>query len=175
VILRLDAVPDREYNGTIRTLSSVAGSLEMGSPLLYYTCDVDISDAGADLKSIRPGMNLQADVVLEKYDSCFVVPSSAVTYRERENDTLVYVQDGEDFIPKSVEMGLGSHGEAVIVGGIEEGTLIALRNPFETRQLYLPDFNKGGTQQGFPGAGGMPDPRMMMRMMGGRGGGPPRR
>jgi hypothetical protein len=101
-----------------------------------------------------------------------VVPSSAVTYRERENDTLVYVQEGEDFVPKSVEMGLGSHGEAVIVGGIEEGALIALRNPFETRQLYLPDFNKGG--QGF--TGGPPGmPREIMRMIRGGRGGPPRR
>ena len=52
--------------------------LERNSPLRYFTCDVSISDAGRDLKRIRPGMNLRGEVVLEKYDSCFVVPSSAV-------------------------------------------------------------------------------------------------
>ncbi len=171
VVIKLDAVPDKEYNGVIRTLSSVAASLEMGSPLLYYTCDVDISDAGADLKRIRPGMHLRADVVLEKYDSCFVVPSSAVTYREKEKDTQVYVKEGDRFEAKSVQTGLSAHGEAVILGGIEEGTLIALRNPYETRPLYLPDFSKGGTQgmRGFP-PGGMDPGRMMMMMRGGGGG-----
>jgi HlyD family secretion protein len=171
VVLKLDAIPDKEYNGTIRTVSSVAGSLERNSPLLYFTCDVDISDAGRDLKRIRPGMNLQADVVLQKYDSCFVVPSSAVTYRERERDSQVYVKNGEKFEPKSVQTGLSSHGEAVILGGVEEGEIIALRNPKETRQLYLPDFSKGGTtMQGFPGpGGGRPPPSMMRRMMGGGG------
>lgn len=169
VLLKLDAVPDKEYNGIIRTLSSVASSLEMGSPLLYYTCDVDISDAGADLKRIRPDMNLRADVVLEKYDSCFVVPSSAVTYREREKDIQVYIQKGDSFEAKSVQTGLSSHGEAVILDGVEEGELLALRNPYETRQLYLPDFNKGG-QSGFMGPPGMPDAGRMIMMFRGGGG-----
>jgi len=169
VVIRLDAVPEKEFNGVIRTVSSVAGSLEANSPLLYYTCDVDISDAGADLKRIRPGMNLQADVVLEKYDSCFVVPSSAVTYRERERDTQVYVKQGDKFEPKSVQTGLGTHGEAVIVGGIEDGTLIALRNPYETRKLTLPDFSKGGSQQGMRGFPGGDRGRIMMFMRGGGG------
>ncbi len=168
VVLKLDAVPDKEYNGTIRTVSSVAGSLERNSPLLYFTCDVDISDAGGDLGRIRPGMNLQADVVLQKYDACFVVPSSAVTYREREGDSQVYVQKDEEFETRTVQTGLSSHGEAVILGGVEEGEIIALRNPKETRQLYLPDFSKGGSTQGFPGMpGGMGPPPMMRRMMGG--------
>ena len=171
VVLKLDAVPEKDYNGFIRTVSSVASSLEIGSPLLYYTCDVDISDAGADLKRIRPDMNLQAEVVLEKYDSCFVVPSSAVTYNEREKDTQVYIKQGDKFEAKSVETGLSAHGEAVILGGVEEGELLALRNPYETRQLYLPDFSKG-SQSGFRGPGGMPDAgRMMMFMRGGGRGG----
>lgn len=179
VVIKLDAIPDKEFHGIISSVSSVAGAIERDSVLRYFTCDVAISDAGRDLKRIRPGMNLRADIVLEEYESVFVVPSSAVTYREQ--DSIVYVQNEEDFIPKPVEMGLGSHGEAVILSGIEEGELIALRNPFETRQLHLPDFSKGGSQTdmfpgGFPGRpGGMPPPSMMRRMMGGRGGPPGRR
>ncbi|MBN2243161.1 MAG: HlyD family efflux transporter periplasmic adaptor subunit [Acidobacteria bacterium] len=170
VVIKLDAIPDKEFHGAISAVSSVAGSLERDSVLRYFTCDVAISDAGRDLKRIRPGMNLRADVVLEEYDSCFVVPSSAVTFKDKES--IVYLEKDGQFVPKVVEMGLGSHGEAVILGGIEEGELIALRNPFETRQLYLPDFSKGTTDM-FGGPNGMPNPGMMRRMMGGRGGGPP--
>ena len=42
-----------------------------------------------------------------------------------------------------MQTGLSSHGEAIILGGVEDGELIALPNPFETRKLYLPDFSKG--------------------------------
>ena len=162
VVLRLDAIPDKEFHGTISSLSSVAGQLERDSVLKYFTCDVSISDAGGDLKRIRPGMNLEADVVLAQYDSCFVVPASAVAVQN--NQSVVFVKKGDDFVPQPVDMGLGAHGEAVIIDGIEEGTQIALRNPEGTRQLYLPDFNKGGASS---------EQQMMMRMMGGSGGAPP--
>jgi multidrug efflux pump subunit AcrA (membrane-fusion protein) len=165
VVIKLDAIPEKDYHGDIRSVSSVAASLERNSPLRYFTCDVSITDAGRDLKRIRPGMNLRADVVLEKYDSCYVVPSSAVTYREKEKDSQVFVKKGDKFVAQSVKTGLSSHGEAVILSGVADGSLIALRNPFETRKLYLPDFSKGapadqGRMPGMPG--GMPP--------GGRGG-----
>jgi RND family efflux transporter MFP subunit len=170
VSIKLDAIPEKEYHGTIRSVASVAAAIERNSPLRYFTCDVDISDAGKDLKRIRPGMNLRGDVVLQKYDSCFVVPSGAVTYREKERDSLVYVKKGDKFEGKPVKTGLSSHGEAIILSGVNDGELIALSNPYESRKLYLPDFSKGGTQNGFM-MGGMPPPGGgMMIMM--RGGGP---
>ena len=168
VVIKLDAIPEKEYHGTIRTVSSVAGALERGSVLRYFTCDVSISDAGRDLKRIRPGMNLQGEVVLQKYASCFVVPSGAVNYREKEKDNLVYVKKGGKFSGRTVQTGLSSHGEAVILGGVEEGEMIALTNPFETRKLYLPDFSKGASTQGGRFPGGMPPPGRMMMMRGGR-------
>lgn len=159
VVIRLDAIPEKEYHGVIRSVSAVAQSLQRNSPLRYFTCDVGIVDAGPDLKRIRPGMYLRGDVVLGDYESCFVVPSSAVTYREKEQKYLVYLRKGDSFEAREVETGLSAHGEAVILKGVEENEIIALRNPFETRKLYLPDFSKG-TQAGGrrgpgPGMGGM--------------------
>jgi multidrug efflux pump subunit AcrA (membrane-fusion protein) len=167
VVIKLDAVPDKEYHGTIRTVSSVASAIETNSVLRYFTCDISITDAGGDLKRIRPGMNLQGEVILQKYESCFVVPSGAVNYREKEKDSIVYLKKGEKFTSKTVQTGLSSHGEAIILSGVEDGDLIALTNPFETRKLYLPDFSKGSTQQG-QGMRGMPPPGGMMMMRGGR-------
>jgi len=170
VIINLDAIPEKEYHGTITSVSSVASALERNSVLRYFTCDVAISDAGRDLKRIRPGMNLEGDVVLQEYASCFVVPSGAVTQREKEKDSVVYVKKGDRFDPKPVKTGLSSHGEAIILDGVGEGELIALQNPYETRKLYLPDFSKGAASQ--QGPGGMPPPGMMRMMRGGGGRGP---
>ncbi len=170
VVIKLDAIPDKQFHGTIRSVSSVAGAIEHDSVLRYFTCDVAITDAGRDLKRIRPGMNLQGDVVLQSYESCFVVPSGAVTYREKEKDSVVYVKKGDKFVSKNVQTGLSSHGEAIILDGVEEGELIALQDPYKTRKLYLPDFSKGSSQG--RGPGGMP-PGGMMRMMRGGGGGRP--
>jgi HlyD family secretion protein len=173
VVIKLDAIPDKDYHGTIRTVSSVAGPLERNSPLRFFTCDVNITDAGKDLKLIRPGMSLRGEVVLQNYESCFVVPSAAVDYREKERDNLVYIKKHDQFIPQPVKTGLSAHGEAVILEGVKEGELIALVNPNGIKKLTLPDFSKGAqSDRGGPGMpGGQPPPRGMMMMMRGGGGG----
>jgi len=162
VIIRLDAVPEKEFHGKIRSASTLAAALERNSPLKYFSCDAEIADAGVDLKRIRPGMSLKGEVILEKYDKCFVVPASAVTAKDKNN--LVYVQQGGDFKAKTVKTGLSTHGQAVILSGVEDGDVIALRNPFETRKLTLPDFSKAGAgdRRGRGGPGGGPG---MMRMV----------
>ena len=162
VKIRLDAVPDKVYQGEIRTVSSVAQSLVRNSPLRYFTCEITIRDAGPDLKLIRPGMYLRGDVVLHEYDSCFIVPSGAVTNRDLQNDSVVFVKKGDRFETRVVETGLSSHGEAVILSGVDEGELIALVNPEGTRKLSLPDFNTSTTTT---------QPKAKIMMMGGGGGG----
>ncbi len=161
VLIELDAIPEKVYHGIIRSVSGTAQSLERNSPLKYFTCEVSITDAGQDIKMIRPGMNVRAEVLLQKYDACFVVPATAVT--AKNGDNLVYVQEGEQFVARPVEMGMSTHGQAVIVSGVDDGEIIALRNPFETRQLSLPDFGKAtGVDEGMG---------RMMRMRGNFGGG----
>jgi HlyD family secretion protein len=171
VNIQLDALPDREFHGEVRLVSSVAAALERNSPLKYFTCDVTIHDAGEYLRYIKPGMAMLARVILEKYDSCFVVPASALT--EKGNDVLVYIKQGDTFVPRTVQIGMGKHGQATILSGVNDKELIALRNPFEVRKLKLPDFSKASLnnqgQRGRGGPGG--DMMRMMQQSGGGGGG----
>jgi HlyD family secretion protein len=158
VLLHLDAVPERDFNGVIRSVAATAQSLERNSPLRYFSCDVAIEEADEEMSLLRPGMELKADVILRQYDSCFVVPASAVTFKGDES--LVYVQEGDQFTARPVEVGLGAHGEATILEGVGEGDLIATRNPFEERKLSLPDFGKSGPSSN---RGRGPRVRMMFR------------
>jgi HlyD family secretion protein len=168
VIIKLDALPDREFHGVVRTVSSVASTRERNNPLTYFTVDVTINDAGEYLRLIKPGMALLARVVLEKYDSCFVVPSSAIDFKNDE--ALVYIKKGKDYVRRSVKLGLGKHGQATILSGVNEKELIALRNPFEEKKLKLPDFSKASASNQGRGRGGPGGD--MMRIQMDRGGGP---
>jgi len=156
VIIHLDSIHEKVFHGTVRTVSALAQPLERGSPLKYFTCEVTITDAVQDLKRIKPGMDLKADVILESYSACFVVPSSAVTSKGAEN--LVYIKQGDQFVPRSVKIGSGAHGQATILDGVQPKEIVAMRNPFESRKVRLPDFSKAGAASG--GGGGM---RMMIR------------
>ena len=149
VVIKLDSINERVFHGTIRSMTALAQPLERLSPLKYFTCEVTIRDASQDMKRIKPGMYLRAQVILERYDSCFVVPASAITTKGMEN--LVYVRQGDKYIPRAVKLGASGHGQATILDGLHEKELVAMRNPFESRKAHLPDFSKAGAGQ----SGGM--------------------
>jgi HlyD family secretion protein len=167
VVIRLDSIPEREFHGKMRMVPALAQPLERNSPLKYFSCEASIYDAGVDLKRIRPGMALKARVVLEKYDSCFVVPSSAITMKGA--DPTVYVRQADKFVSRVVKVGASNHGQATILDGVKDREVVAMRNPYETRKLKLPDFSKGSTGgQGGPGGmGGPPGGGRMMIRIGG--------
>jgi len=158
VLVRLDSIPEKEYHGVVRSMAALAQPLERNSPLKYFICEVTIRDAGEDMKRIKPGMSLKADVVLEHYDSCFVVPTSAVT--NKGADATVYIKQKDRFVPRQVKLGSATHGQSIILEGVKEGELIAMRNPFETRKAYLPDFSKAQGADAAGPQGGRP--RMFM-------------
>jgi multidrug efflux pump subunit AcrA (membrane-fusion protein) len=145
VVIKLDSIPEKFFKGSVRSITALAQPLERNSPLKYFTCEVTIRDAGQDLQRIKPGMALKAMVVLEKYDSCFVVPASAVTSKGTED--LVYIKQGNKFVARAVKLGASGHGQATILDGVKEKELVAMRNPFESRKAHLPDFSKGTTGQ----------------------------
>lgn len=140
VSLTLDAIPGKIFEGTVAAVSAVSQSLERNSPLKYFTCEVSIKNVGEYATRIKPGMTVRADVVLQKFESCFVVPVSAVTMKGSE--ATVYIQNGESFDPRVVQVGTRSHGLYPVLNGVEAGELVALRNPYESRKSYLPDFSK---------------------------------
>jgi multidrug efflux pump subunit AcrA (membrane-fusion protein) len=150
----LDSLPEKRFQGVIESVTPLAQSLEPNSPLRYFTCDVRIRGAREYLKQIRPGMAVKAEIVLAEYDSCFVVPASAVTVKGSES--LVYIRQDKTYVSRSVQTAQGSHGQAVILSGLRDGEIVALRNPFESRRLYLPDFSKAtvGTDSRPPGGRG---------------------
>lgn len=91
-------------------------------------------------------------VIPSKYDSCYVLPASAVSMKG--SDTVVYVKQGDRFVSRTVNLGAATHGQATVLSGIQDGEVIATRNPFETRKARLPDFSKATAG----GRGGPPGP-----------------
>ncbi len=152
VVIRMDSIPEKEFHGVIHTMTALAQPIEIGSVMKYFTCDVTIGDAAQDLRRIKPGMALKGYVILEKCDSCFVVPASAVTVKGVE--TLVHIREGDKFVPRPVTIGSESHGQIAILRGVKEREIIALRDPFESRKAHLPDFSKASAGTGGPGMGG---------------------
>jgi len=63
------------------------------------------------------------------------VPRQAVF--EKEEKSVVYVRDSGDFKAVEVELGAAALGRVVIAEGLNDGDVVALRDP--TRPLQEPD------------------------------------
>ena len=157
VDIHMDAIPQRVFGGTIQQVAALAQPLERNSPLKYFECLVLVKTVVEDLKKIRPGMALKAEVITNTYDSVFVVPNSAV--ETKDGKSQVFVRKGKDFEAREVKIGERNHGQTAVLSGLQENEMLAMRNPFEAHKVKLPDFSKGAMQQGMGGG-----PRVMVRM-----------
>ena len=157
VTIRLDAMSEKEFHGEIRSAATLAQPLERNSPLKYFACEVTVRDAYDDLPRIKPGMSLKSNIILEKYDACYILPASAIS--TKGSDQLVHIKQGDRFVARPVKVGVGTHGQSVVLSGLNEQEVVAMRHPYETRKSHLPDFSKAAPPPGGGMGGGM---RIMM-------------
>lgn len=131
VTVQLDAIPDRQLQGKIHSISAIA-STDFGAGWPFpkdFLVDVTFDSGDARL---RPGMSAQLTVEIERTHNAIVVPASAVF--EQSGRPVLYVLEGHEFTQRVVEVGRKSGDRIMIARGIHEGDRIALKDPKETPQ-----------------------------------------
>jgi HlyD family secretion protein len=116
-----DAIPDKNYQGTITEIDKVGTSI---NNVIYFTvtCEIDSFDS-----SLKPGMTAAVSIDAEKVENVLVVPTSSVmTIKSKKS---VYVLEKETLKTVPVEIGLVSEGQVEIKSGdLHEGDRI-VTNP----------------------------------------------
>ena len=93
---------DKTLSGYVSQISPVASSGNMGSSDVSFGAEITIN--GND-HGLLIGMNAQAEVIITQVSDIYVVPYDAVGTDEN-GKKVVYVQNGEEFVPVEVETGL---------------------------------------------------------------------
>ena len=169
VRITADAVPDQTYTGTV-TKVSVAGTTSGGITTYPVTVRIDETDG------LRPGMNVDAEIVIESRDNVLAVPSGAVN----RGDTVLVTADSpsaanaldreapEGYVYVQIGTGVDDDSYVEITSGLQEGDTVA----------YLPtssgssNMMMGGMMMGGMPSGGMGGGAPSGGMGGDRGGGP---
>src|SRR5262249_59935562 len=76
VRLRLDALPDAEIAGRLKSIGRVVQAASRGSELKVYR--VEIALDRTDSSRMRPGMRLRAEIEIDRDPSALVVPREAI-------------------------------------------------------------------------------------------------
>lgn len=116
-----DALQGQEFVGYVSKIS-IKGNSSNG--VTTYPITVTLDDFGA----LLPGMNINAEVVLQQAEDVLVVPMNAIS---RGNMLLVEGADGEPadlpgYCWREVELGMNDDYYVEVLSGLQEGERIAI-------------------------------------------------
>jgi HlyD family secretion protein len=143
-IVTLDALPDKQYNGSVVKKGTLARKKDYGSKINVFDVEVAVLDHDPSLK---PGMSASCDIVQGRFPDVISVPLEAVF--EKEGKTFVYLP-GKDRV--DVQVGRKNDQEIEITSGLKGGEKICLVDPTLEDQTLPgdkatePELNKGRGQ-----------------------------
>jgi RND family efflux transporter MFP subunit len=123
--LILEARPDETYQATVKKVAALAKRKDRWVPVQYFgvTLELDRTDNSV----MKPGQRVRAILMLDEREGVLVVPRDAVF--EDDDRKIVYRRTRWSFEPAEVELGPSALGRVVIESGLEEGDVIALKDP----------------------------------------------
>ncbi len=126
VRVRVDAIPDREFTAKLDWISPIAEQEFRGTGLTEKSFPARATLEGADDR-LRPGMSATAEIMIESQPDVLLIPERASFLHD--GNPAVYVQKGDEFEIREIQVGQRNDTELVVLGGLEEGEVVALEDP----------------------------------------------
>jgi RND family efflux transporter MFP subunit len=128
VKVSLHAFPGSSFEGHVKSISKTAQPKERDNPVKYFTVTVALDAKDPD--KLKPGQRLNASIRVVEQNRGLVVPIQTV-FRVDDN-TYVFLQEGNDFRQQAVNTGFCSSSMCTIESGLADGDVIALTQPANT-------------------------------------------
>jgi len=126
VTAQLDAIPDRQFTGSIEQISTIATiDFSAGWPIpRNFNLEVALDQADARLK---PGMTAQLTVVVDRVPDGLSIPIEALF--QKSGQTVAYVWEGSKFQEHAIDVGRRSRNRILVAKGLRAGDRVALKDP----------------------------------------------
>jgi HlyD family secretion protein len=121
VDIRLDAHPDREYRGTVKTISRAVQEKSWRNPVkvVHLTLSLDETDP----ERMRPGMRFRGTIEIERHPDVALIPVGAV-FRD-DGATVVLRRHLGGWRRVAVELGDRNADQVEVLDGLEPGDLVS--------------------------------------------------
>ena len=131
VVVRADAVPDKEMVGTIGDISALARvDFSNWPPQRNFEMMVQIDQIDPRL---RPGMNTTVRVAIDRVADAVLIPARAVF--EKEGRSVAYVQRARGgWDERLVQIARRGQEQLVVREGVQPGERVALKDPIPVMQ-----------------------------------------
>ncbi len=126
--VRVDAIPDREFQSKLDQISPIATVVWRGPGMTDKTFPAEGVLEESDNR-LRPGMSASAEIMIEREPGALLIPVRASF--STNGKPSVYVQRGGGFQIRAIEVGKRNDTDIVVLKGLQEGDVVALENPAE--------------------------------------------
>ena len=124
VFIGVEASANLSTTGKIKRKTLAGKGNSEGSAIKTY--EVIISVDSCHLK-MKPGLSTSCRIIVNQVKDTIVVPAAAIY--SRDSLKIVYVAEGEKFVPRIVETGLSNSSKSIISKGLTGNETIALMEP----------------------------------------------
>lgn len=112
----VDAHPERAFEGRV---SAIYPKAQMEQNVVEYDVVIEIDETHGLLK---PDMTTNVTIMMEARDDVLAVPNGAI--RREGGRVVVYVQEGDTFVARPVEIGLRDESHTEILEGLQENQTV---------------------------------------------------
>jgi HlyD family secretion protein len=128
VRIRVDAIPDREFTAKLDWISPIASLNFRRGGMSEKTFPARATLENLDSR-LRPGMSATAEVIIESEPGRLLIPIKASFMHNGK--PAVYVQKGQKFLIRNIEVGKRNENDLIVASGLDEGEIVTLENPVE--------------------------------------------
>lgn len=122
VVLRLDAYPDREYRGTVSTISRAVQEKSWRNPLKVVRLTLSLDET--DPERMRPGMRFRGEIEVERFADVTMVPIDAVA--RADGGPVAYRYRLGGWRPVSIVLGHRNGEQVEVLEGLDPGDVVAV-------------------------------------------------
>jgi len=123
--IRVDAVPDREFQAHIARISALAKTdFSTWPPPSNFDVTLQLDNQDPRL---RPGMSGSGRIAVNRIPGSILIPPAALF--SKAGTSVVYVLSGAKFVPRPVRVGPRNEEQVAVVSGLEAGEKVALKDP----------------------------------------------
>lgn len=125
VDVRLDAYPDKVFQGEVKQVAGFPRSIERGNPVKYYEVTVGLTEQ--DKQLMQPGRKVSVTVHVNRNQDKLLVPLQAIHHDQGRS--FVYIKSGGEFNRQDVKTQVKNQFFVEVVDGLQEGDQVALSAP----------------------------------------------
>ena len=120
VKLRLDAYPDRDYRGTVRSMSRAVREKNWRNPLKVVSLTLSLDET--DPERMRPGMRFRGEVEIERRRDVPLLPIEAVAHAE--GSVVAHRYGFTGWRPVEIVLGKSNADQVEVLEGLAPGDVV---------------------------------------------------